>query len=228
MSKPSLTLAFCLCLGAAACGETPSNVADDATGEKPSTSPMEDVQTRPTAPAPGGGTGMAPTPTTPAPGEAAAGGVARGATRVVIDGEGLRLMSAETGSMRPLPFGTARATIETGLTNALGAPRGQGINAECGNNAYVTWPSGLITWFDDDRLVGWNLAPNAGGDAPRTASSVGMGSTRAFIEEASVIEVRQTSLGTEFTSGDLAGLLASEAANARVTALWAGNTCIAR
>jgi hypothetical protein len=59
-------------------------------------------------------------------------------------------------------------------------------------------------------------------------TGVGIGTTRAQVEDALAIQVSSTSLGTEFTAGGLAGLLDGPGAEARITNLWAGETCIAR
>ena len=40
--------------------------------------------------------------------------------------------------------------------------------------------------------------------------------------------VQQTSLGIEFFAGGLQGVLASDAASAPITDLWAGTSCVAR
>jgi hypothetical protein len=56
-----------------------------------------------------------------------------------------------------------------------------------------------------------------------------LGTTRTELENgASVARIAKSSLGEEFTAGDVAGLLDSAAADARVSNLWAGATCIAR
>jgi hypothetical protein len=42
------------------------------------------------------------------------------------------------------------------------------------------------------------------------------------------VEFPESTIGTEFMSGELSGLLESDAPNAKVTALWAGTSCIFR
>ena len=76
-------------------------------------------------------------------------------------------------------------------------------------------------------LVGWSLAST--GSPLSTAGGLMLGTTRSELENgASVARIAKSSLGEEFTAGDVAGLLDSTAADARVTNLWAGATCIAR
>ncbi len=43
-----------------------------------------------------------------------------------------------------------------------------------------------------------------------------------------MVEIRPSSLGTEFQSGGIGGLLDSANADAKVSNLWSGATCIAR
>lgn len=60
-----------------------------------------------------------------------------------------------------------------------------------------------------------------------TMSGVGPGTTRASLDEAYSTKVRQTTLGSEFTAGELAGLLDGPGRKATITNMWAGLTCIA-
>lgn len=61
-----------------------------------------------------------------------------------------------------------------------------------------------------------------------TMSGVGPGTKRASLDEAYSTKVRQTTLGSEFTAGELAGLLDGPGRKATITNMWAGLTCIAR
>jgi hypothetical protein len=51
---------------------------------------------------------------------------------------------------------------------------------------------------------------------------------RAEVEELYVTTIDDTSLGVEFSAGDLHGILSSRRMDAVVTNLWAGVTCIFR
>lgn len=107
----------------------------------------------------------------------------------------------------------------------------QGQKADCGA-AYATWDDGLTAWFVRERFAGWSArAPGAGAASTRvlaTASNVGVGSTRAELEGAYRAKIAASTLGTEFTAGNLAGLLDSARPDARIVNLWAGTTCLAR
>jgi hypothetical protein len=146
--------------------------------------------------------------------------------RLALEGEGLRGFAVPSGSARPVPFGSPRAAVLDFLQAIYGSPpREQGENLDCGAE-FAGWKDGLTVWFAEDRFVGWSLQDRDG--TLTTASGVGIGSVRSELEAAHVIEVVDSSLGVEFTSGGLAGLLDSARPDARVTNLWAGLTCIAR
>ncbi len=144
---------------------------------------------------------------------------------VALEGGGLRVFLASTGSARPLPFGTASADATRVLSAALGgAPVEQGVVVDCAAE-YARWDDGLTVWFADGRFAGWSLDR---GSALTTADGLGLGTTRSALEAAREITVTRSSLGAEFTVGELAGLLESDAADARIQHLWSGHTCIAR
>lgn len=145
---------------------------------------------------------------------------------LTLEGEGLRVFDAESGSARPVPFGTSSSeTIDIVSAVLAAAPREQGENADCGGS-FATWEQGLGLWFVRDRLAGW--AVRAGSDTLTTASGIGIGSTRSELESVYDAQVMRSSLGTEFTAGNIAGVLDSPAADGRVIAMWAGITCLAR
>ena len=143
-----------------------------------------------------------------------------------IDGEGLRVFVLSTGSARPLPFGSDSALVHAALVRTTaGAPVETGSGGDC-PGSHARWANGLTVRYLEGRFVGWSLRDGDGTVA--TMTGVGIGTTRAQVEDALVIQVSSTSLGTEFTAGGLAGLLDGPGAEARVTNLWAGETCIAR
>lgn len=147
--------------------------------------------------------------------------------KLALDGDGLRIFITANGASRPIPFGIARADALRMLESVQGAPpQDQGENIDCGSTNAV-WPDGLTVWFDRDEFVGWSVA--SAGSPLSTAGGLMLGTTRAELENgASVARIAESSLGEEFTAGDVAGLLDSDAADARVTNLWAGAACIAR
>jgi len=175
----------------AACGEA---------AEEPASAPASSVQ-------PG-----AEAPATSAP-------VPASTRAVALDPEGLRLVDRQSGSTATLPFGQPAEQVAAMVGAAIsGAPAERGTNSECGAGPldYATW-NGLTLWFQNGAFAGW--AANAAG--PTLMSGVGVGSSRADLEGAHVIEVEETTLGTEFSFGGIYGILE----NGRVSNLWAGVSC---
>lgn len=149
---------------------------------------------------------------------------------VVLDSGGVRVADA-AGQPVSLRFGMAATEVVAALTRAAGAPGEQGENGECGAGAstYARWPGGLTLWFQDERFGGWAADDRApGARRPATASGVGIGSTRAALDQAYTVAVEQTSLGQEFEAEGIYGVLSGTAPDARITALWSGTTCIFR
>lgn len=210
-----LTLA---CL-TAACQPAPTQRREDAvTARQPSNV---------SAPAPSASTPTPSVTAAPAPTAANEGvAVAEQASQVklAVDGEGLRLVDARSGSTRPLPFGLARQAVLAPLETLRG-PAGQGSSPECGSR-YANWADGLSLTFRRGRFVGWALDGRSEG-AITTITGLGTGSTKASLD-AYDYKVMRTTLGSEFSAGDLHGLLSSGAADAKVTSLWAGEVCLAR
>jgi hypothetical protein len=143
---------------------------------------------------------------------------------LALEGEGLRVFDASSGSARPVPFGTPADEVLRVLEIVQGAPpREQGESADCGGS-YATWERGPSVRFRGDRMVGWSV----GEPGATTAAGVGVGSTRRDLEAAYVVRLAHTSLGFEFSTGGLAGVLDGEGEDARIVALWAGEVCLAR
>ncbi len=160
--------------------------------------------------------------------------------RLALEGEGLRLVLVPSGSTRPLPFGTPRRRLLDVVTASVyGDAPELGENIDC-RATVATWrKTGLHLWFANDtaaRFIGWSLngggAIAATGDArsaaPTTMSGIGVGSSRAALESAYAVQIRKSTLGIEFSAGGLAGLLASDRADARIVNFWAGQVCLAR
>lgn len=150
---------------------------------------------------------------------------------LAVEGEGLRLFDRATGRARPIPFGTARAEVEALLASR--GPPVTGTQADCGAGplAYAAWPDGLKLYFQAGKLAGWALDGRAAGPrgpAIGTASGVGPGSSRAQLTDDQVATFAKTSLGTEFRSGEINGLLDGAGAEARITDMWAGASCVFR
>lgn len=165
----------------------------------------------------------APATTAVEPGAAAppAASPTPASTRVVaLDPEGLRLVDRDSGSTAPVAFGQPAEQVLATVSAAHGGPPTErGTNPECGAGPldFAAWDDGLTLWFQNGAFVGW--AANRQG--PTLMSGVGVGSSRADLEGAHAITVQQSTLGTEFTFGDVSGLLE----NGRVSNLWAGVSC---
>jgi hypothetical protein len=142
--------------------------------------------------------------------------------KLMLGGQGL-IVEPSDGAPQPLAFGSLRTATSAGLASALGsAPSKRGTNAECGAGAqdFETWDGQLTAWFQDGKFVGWQSAGNLA-----SANGWKIGSRRSDIAG---IKVEDSSIGTEFTASGMSGLLESKGADAKVTELWAGSTCIFR
>jgi hypothetical protein len=195
-----LPLGLTLLLTTAACTRTPD--AADVNGTDPAAGAVD-----------------------PAPGEP----VEDTETVLALSGEGLRLVGDQTGSTTALEFGTDMAVVEGVVTNVLGDPLESGMNEECGAGPQMItqWPGGLVLHAADGEFIGWSARPYTDANLT-TISGVGIGSTRGELESAYTVEVFESSLGTEFSAGDLYGILTADTPDALVENLWAGTTCIFR
>lgn len=140
---------------------------------------------------------------------------------VALDPEGLRIVAPETGSTRLLAFGSPAEQVHEAVSRTRPGDDGaQGTNPECGAGAldYTQW-SDLTLWFQNDMFVGW--ATNAPG--PSTLNGVGVGRTRVqLMDSGSAVDIEQTTFGTEFSMGDISGLINDDGV---VGAMWAGVSC---
>jgi hypothetical protein len=132
------------------------------------------------------------------------------------------------GAERAIPFGAGEAMVIETLERVRG-PAEQGTNEDCPTGAvqYASWSDGLSLLFGDDRFVGWSLDDRASGQV-ETPAGIGPGDTRAQLNSAHAPEVRQSTLGTEFSAGEVHGVLDGPSTGARITAMWAGASCVAR
>ena len=150
--------------------------------------------------------------------------------RLAIDPDGLRWFLPSNGSARPLPFGAAQTEVLASLEGGRGEAA-QGTNRDCGAGPvqYATWGDGLSLAFQKGRFAGWGLDSRARG-AIATADGIGIGTTRAQMSDAigTPVDIRQTSLGTEFSAGEYHGLLGGTGPGSRITDMWAGVSCVAR
>jgi hypothetical protein len=146
------------------------------------------------------------------------------AASIVLEGAGLRVPSASPP--RTLAFDTPKAETIQVLTKALGRPpTQQGDNQECGGGGmeFAEWKGEIRAWFLDGRFAGWDDKGKL-----ETVEGIGLGSSRADLAVLPGFEAEESTLGTEFRSGGLSGILASKAPGAKVTHLWGGATCVFR
>jgi len=167
-------------------------------------------------------------PVPAAPADPATGGV----TTILLEGDGF--MPANPGGHGTglkLGFGAPRGTVITYMTGLHGGTAPQtDSNDECGAGPvqFARWDDDLTLAFQDGKFAGWW----AGEKAPAgfsTVQDIHVGSTLAEVRAAwPDVEVMNDSIGPEFASADIFGTLTGTTASARVTALWAGVSCVFR
>jgi len=204
-------LALGLLSGAAACSADPDGA------DTPAREPFEQTS----APA-------APARASPVATPAAATPSTATAPRLAVEAEGLRWFLQPSGSARPIAFGSPESEVIASLERVRG-PSEKGTNVNCGAGPVqvASWPDGLSVIFQDGRFVGWGMGRSASGSIA-TAAGIGPGSTRAELDSAYNVTVSRTSLGSEFSAGGLYGVLDGASADARITDMWAGVSCVAR
>jgi hypothetical protein len=163
-------------------------------------------------------------------GDAAAGNQVEAAMRpgMSLSPDGLMLVSA-SGSTSPVNFGIAQDDVMRAARAVLGKPQNEALNPECpyGPLDTVDFADGLTLFFEGARFVGWDVDDTRPGRFT-TMSGVGIGTTRREMERSIAIEIDNSSLGHEFRSGALSGLLSAPGDTGRVMRLWAGTACIFR
>lgn len=165
----------------------------------------------------------------PAPAAAnAANAVETAAPALNLAPDGLSVV-LPTGAARHVTFGMPRADATRMVAAALGNPIEEGDDQECGAGAlsFANFREGLGLYFQDGKFAGWDLDGREGGRFA-TAAGIGIGATRKQLESAHAITVEDSTLGIEFASGGMSGLLSTREPSGEITNLWAGVTCIAR
>lgn len=143
--------------------------------------------------------------------------------------EGLRLAGPSAGQGAGIAFGATQDEVLAQLA-FLGEPE-VATNEECGAGPMqiARWPNGLSLLFQDGRFAGWSV-DGRGENRPATTQGIDAdGSSRAELEAAYPgANVEESSLGQEFAAGGIGGLLDGSGPEAKVTAMWAGTTCMFR
>lgn len=145
-----------------------------------------------------------------------------------LRGDGLSRIVA--GKPQTLRFGTARQAALTAVTAVMGKPRSTRTVPDCGQGdpmTLVAYKGGLTIQFLKGKFSGWSLDTPAD-PALKTAAGITIGSTRVALRRAYPdIDIDDGSLGVMFTREDgPSGFLDSMKPNARVTGLYAGETCM--
>lgn len=173
---------------------------------------------------------------TPAPAEAAAPAVTPAADPagpsdadggLAIEGEGLRLFD-DSGAARAIPFGTPQATAIAAVTASVGGAAPEvTTNDECGAGPtqFAEFSNGLQLLFQGGTFQGWFI-DEAG---LTTVDGVGVGTTRTDLNGSRTVEIdTDSTLGVEFSAGELGGFLTDATPAGTVSSLYAGLTCFFR
>jgi len=134
------------------------------------------------------------------------------------------------GTPRPFRFGQAESEVIAALTTLRGRAPERSRNDECGAGPinFVSWGDGMELLFQSGQLAGWAVRRGAS-PGFATSEGVGVGSTLADLRRAYPgATVRDDTIGPEFQAGELFGTLSGATPDARVTAMWAGASCIFR
>lgn len=154
---------------------------------------------------------------------------------VLLEGDWLGFVASDSGSISRLPFGSPAGQVLDVLDRLLGEGERSPASPECPNQAdrSVAWSdAGLQVELRGGELIAWSLRP---GSELTTLTGIGLGSTRAELEEEFVVELVDSTLGIEFATGTdpdapdaIRGLLSGRGNRATVTDLWAGEICAFR
>jgi hypothetical protein len=177
---------------------------------------------RPTAP------DAAPaTPTAPAAAAAEPAAPRAMPVRLFLAPNGLDTEVVASGARQLMAFSRTKSQVLVTMTRVEPAPGLESENGECGAGPmdFAAWPDGLTLMFQEGRFVGWS-ADEAG---LTTTDGLGVGSTRAqLLAVRPAARIEESTLGMEFSVGEMGGLLDGPGPDAKITTLWAGVTCMFR
>jgi hypothetical protein len=214
LTLPALALAAVLVLGA--CGDSDKKTAATSSSSKTSSSSSKSSSSSSSKPASSDSATEAESdPPTVGP-----------IVALAVDG----LTFVSDPATRNLPFGTDEATVTNALEAALGAPKGAETALECEDGSGRSFDSvrydGLSVAFFESQLSGWS----AENPEFTTIDGIGPGSRLSDVKAAfpDVTVNPDSSLGVEFSSGSLGGVLDGESDAAKVTTIFNGDLCIIR
>lgn len=166
--------------------------------------------------------------------------VTKASTRyLALTSNALQIVNGNTGSTSEIAFGKPLDELVE-ITNKVLQDKVSSIaiNSECGTGPLkmALWKNGLNLIFKEQKsngiwqFVGWYVGkPTTNAKPLQTMAGIGIGSSRATMEEAYVIKVTKSSLGYEFsTTSGLYGIFDGSGKNAKITDMWSGTTCIFR
>lgn len=164
-------------------------------------------------------------PSAAAPSSSASKLASTGTSTSTIEGFGVIVSPNGTDSAKAIRFGESQAATITAISQVLGKPAQEGTNSDCpsGPVQFATWTKGLSANFEGGKFVGW-----VGAVDQKTARGIGFGSSRADLIAAYHPTFEETSVGYEFTADGISGVMESAAADAAITDLWSGVSCVAR
>jgi len=146
-------------------------------------------------------------------------------TTLSLNDHGMALIKSGK-TLRQIAFGAKRADVMKALS--FRSEPGESHNDDCGAGPtdFASWPDGLNLLFQGGEFGGWSLDERA--DTLKVNKTVAIGMTREQLQKVGKLEVSQTSLGVEFTIGEVSGVLSNASPRGKVTALWAGLSCVFR
>ena len=146
-------------------------------------------------------------------------------TLLVLEVEGLGLTTADSGKISHIPFGAAHDGALSAVGEALGDANDDGPQPDCpAGPAVITQYDELTLTFQNGSFVGWTVPDDS---SLTTADGIGIGTTVAELKDAyGEVNIDEASIGNIFAAGDLFGLVDTNDDDGKVTAFWAGTTCI--
>jgi hypothetical protein len=147
---------------------------------------------------------------------------------VALSVDGLTFVSDP--ATRNLTFGTDEPTVTSALKAALGEPSTTDIGRPCDDGSSRAFDSvrydGLVVFFFEAQLSGWS----AENKEFTTIDGIGPGSTLSDLKAAfpDVTVNPDSSLGVEFSSSTVGGVLDGTSDGSKVTTIFNGDLCILR